>query len=69
MNPNYKGKFSLVYHGTGMKGSLAAKLVFKNARDKRKEAVSSDKEYYLSTIKGLRNRQVDNISLNINLDY
>lgn len=67
MDPNYNGEFALVYHGTGVGGSEAAKFAYKNARDSRKEAGVEDKQYYLATVKKLRSRQGD--SLNINLDY
>ena len=37
MDPDYKGEFALVYHGTGLKGSEPAKYANKNARDERKK--------------------------------
>ncbi len=67
MDPDYNGEFALVYHGTGLKGTDAAKFAFKNARDPRKEAKVEDKQYYITTVKRLRARQGN--SENINLNY
>lgn len=69
MNPDYKGEFALVYHGTGLKGSQAARNANKNAKDVRKEKTVEDKQYYITTVKNIRGREGDGSSLQINLDY
>jgi hypothetical protein len=66
MDPDYKGEFALVYHGTGLKGSEAAKNVFKNARDPRKESKIEDKQYYISTVKKIRSRQSNTLDVDLN---
>ena len=67
MDPNFKGEFALVYHGTGIKGSKYARLVHKNSRDSRKYKTNEEKLHYLTTVKSLRSRTGE--ASNINLDY
>jgi len=67
MDPNFKGEFALVYHGTGLKGSKYAKLANRNSRDPRKEKSKEDNIHYLTTVKAIRSRRGE--SDGINLDY
>lgn len=69
MDPDYNGEFALVYHGTGLAGTDAAKYAHMNARDSRKKPSVEDKQHYLITVKKLRARTRKGDSLNINLDY
>jgi hypothetical protein len=69
MDLNYRGEFALVYHGTGLKGSQAAKFARKNSLDPRKEKTKEDTLHYITTVKKIRERLANQEIFNVNLDY
>jgi hypothetical protein len=49
MDPDYKGDFALVYHGSAVAGSDFAKYAYKNKKDPRSDKSDDDKKNYMKT--------------------
>ena len=69
MDPNYRGEFALVYHGTGLKGSDYAKFARRNSLDPRKEKTKEDLTHYITTVKKIRERLGSEKISDIDLNY